>query len=113
MSAIEHERILWGSIMSQVVRVAVVLFCALALSGCFKSDNPFITVFDSVAPIPEGTYTYQDTDGKQKTAIITTELTLTKMITVDANGNPKLSYLLMRGVGDNHYIVQNDDNIYA
>jgi hypothetical protein len=102
-----------GPIMSQPIRVAAALFCALALSGCFKSDYPLITVFDSVAPIPEGTYTYQDNDGKQKTAVITTELTVTKMITVDANGNPKLAYLLMRDVGDNYYVVQDAQNNYA
>ena len=99
--------------MSHFIRVAVALVCALALSGCFKSDYPLITVFDSVAPIPEGTYTYQDNDGKQKTAVITTELTVTKMITVDANGNPKLSYLLIRDVGDDTYVVQDGENNYA
>ena len=99
--------------MSQVIRVAVALFCALALSGCFKSDYPLITVFNSVAPIPEGTYTYKDIDGKQKTAVITRELTVTKMITIDGNGNPKLAYLLMRDVGDNYYVVQDAENDYA
>jgi len=99
--------------MSQLTRLAVALFCTLVLSGCFKSTYPLITVFDSVAPIPEGTYTYKDTDGKQKSAVITNELTVTKMITVDADGNPKLAYLLMRDIGDNYYIVQDAQNNYA
>src|SRR4051812_8302730 len=92
-----------GAMMSRILRVGLALLFTFALSGCFKSDAPLITVFDSEAPIPEGTYTYKDIDGKQKTAVITTELTVTKMITIDADGNPKLAYLLMRDIGNDYY----------
>lgn len=103
----------FGTAITKFRGAGLALLCALALSGCFKSDNPLISVFDSVAPIPEGTYSYKDSGGKEKSVVITRELTVTKMIDVDDKGAPKLSYLLMRDVGDGWYIVQDGRNAYG
>ena len=51
--------------------LGVLLLAVLPLAPCFKSDNPLITVFDSVTPIPEGRYTYVDTDKSTKSVIVT------------------------------------------
>ena len=99
--------------MSQIVRAGFAVLFALALSGCFKSDYPLITVFDSVAPIPEGTYTYVDIDKKTKRTVITNSLNVTKMITFDDKGNPIIHNLLMRAVGDGDYIVMDGENDYT
>jgi hypothetical protein len=102
-----------GQAITDLKGAVFALLCALALSGCFKSDNPLITVFNSVAPIPEGTYSYRDTGGKEKSVVITRELTVTKMINADDNGALKLSYFLMRDVGDGWYVVQDGRNAYG
>jgi len=109
--AIHAHRI--GTAIRNFRGAGLALLCALALSGCFKSDYPLITVLNSVAPIPEGTYSYKESGGKEKFIVITRELTVTKMISVDDNGVPKLSYFLIRDVGDGWYIVQDGRNAYG
>jgi hypothetical protein len=102
-----------GIAMSPIIRAGFALSWAAALSGCFKSDAPLITVFDSVAPIPEGTYTYLGTDQKEEKAVITRELTVTKLITYNGDGNPVLQTLLMRAVGEGYYVVMDAQQDYS
>ena len=58
--------------------LAGLLLSVLPLTGCFKSDTPLISVFDSVTPVPEGRYTYVDTDKSTKSVMITHDGTVTK-----------------------------------
>lgn len=85
--------------------LAVLLLSVLPLSGCFKSATPLISVFDSVAPVPEGRYTYVDTNKATKSVIIAHDGGATKMITTKDDGSVKIDRLLMEELDKGCYIV--------
>lgn len=93
--------------------LAVLLLSVLPLSGCFKSETPLITVFDSVTPVPEGRYTYVDTDKSTQSVIITHDGTVTKMISIRDDGSAKIDRLLMQELDKGYYIVMDPSNDYA
>jgi hypothetical protein len=93
--------------------LAVLLLSVLPLSGCFKSDTPLISVFDSVTPVPEGRYTYVDTDKSTKSVIITHDFTATKMISIKDDGSTHIDRLLMQELDKGYYIVMDSSNDYA
>ena len=93
--------------------LAVLLLSVLPLSGCFKSDTPLISVFDSVTPVPEGRYTYVDTDKSTKSVIITHDGTVTKMISIKDDGSAKIDRLLMQELDKGYYIVMDATNDYS
>ena len=92
---------------------AVLLLLVLALSGCFKSDTPLISFFDSVAPIPEGQYTYINDDKTTNSVVITHDCNATKMITIKADGSAKINTLLMAAIDKGYYIVMDANNEYT
>jgi hypothetical protein len=92
--------------------LAVSLLSVL-LCGCFKSDTPLISFFDSVAPIPEGQYTYVNTDKTTNSVIITHDCNATKMITIKADGSAKINTLLMVELDKGYYIVMDADKDYT
>ncbi|MGA7181687.1 MAG: hypothetical protein WBX11_19175 [Thiobacillaceae bacterium] len=93
--------------------LAVLLLSVLSLSGCFKSDSPLISVFGSVTPIPEGRYTYVDTDKSTKSVIITHDGSVTKMISIKDDGSVHIDQLLMQELDNGYYIVMDSSNDYA
>ena len=93
--------------------LTVLLLPVLPLSGCFKSNTPLITVFDSVTPVPEGRYTYVDTDKSTKSVIITHDGTVTKMISTKSDGSVKVDRLLMQELDRGYYIVMDAENDYS
>lgn len=92
---------------------ALLLLSVLALSGCFKSDTPLISVFDSVTPIPEGQYTYVNTDKTTNSVVITHDCNVTKMITIKADGSAKIDNFLMEKLDKGYYIVMDANNEYT
>jgi len=88
----------------------VIALLALSLSGCFESDKPLISALDSVTPVPEGRYTYEDTDKSPKSIIITHDGTTTLMTSIKDDGSAKIDRFLMQGLGRDYYIVM--DNTY-
>ena len=93
--------------------LAVLLLSVLPLTGCFKSDTPLISVFDSVAPVPEGRYTYVDTDKSTKSVMITHDGTVTKQIWIKDDGSAHIERLLMQELDKGYYIVMDPSNDYA
>jgi hypothetical protein len=93
--------------------LAVLLLSVLPLSGCFKSDTPLISVFDSVTPVPEGRYTFVDTDKSTKSVIITHDGTVTKQISIKDDGSVKITRFLMQELDKGYYIVMDADNEYS
>jgi hypothetical protein len=91
----------------------VSLLLLLPLSGCFKSDTPLISVFDSVAPIPEGQYTYVNDNKTTNSVIITHDCNATKLITIKADGSVKISTMLMVELDKGYYIVMDPDHNYT
>jgi hypothetical protein len=91
----------------------VLLLSVLPLAGCFKSDKPLITIFDSVTPIPEGSYTYVDTNKVTHSIIITHDWNTTKVISVGADGSPKLERFLMVKLDKGYYIAMDAENDYT
>lgn len=89
------------------------LLTMLALSGCFKSDKPLISSFDSVAPIPEGHYISVNADKTTNSVIITHDWNTTKFITTKADGSVKITNLRMAKVDKGYYIVMDPDNEYT
>lgn len=99
--------------MSGIWRASAVMAFAIALSGCFKSSAPLMTASDSVAPVPEGGYSFLDSDKKRKTAIVTHDGTATKFITIEDDGSASIETLLMRSVGQGYYLVTDSANDYG
>ncbi len=93
--------------------LAVLSLSFLAMTGCFKSDAPLISFFDSVAPIPEGQYRYVNADKTTNSVIITHDCNATKMITVLPDGSAKINTLLMVELGKSYYIVMDADKDYT
>lgn len=93
--------------------LTVLLLSVFPLSSCFKSATPLISVFDSVAPVPEGLYTYVDTNKATKSVIITHDGGATKMITTKDDGSVKIDRLLMEELDKGYYIVMDAENDYA
>lgn len=98
--------------INELLAVALLL-AVLPLSGCFKSDTPLITVFDSVTPIPEGRYTYVDTDKSTNSVIITHDGTVTKMTSIKADGSAKIDKFLMQEIDKGYYILMDANNNYT
>ena len=101
----------WKTGLSRAAMVLLLL--VLPLSGCFKSDTPLISFFDSVAPIPEGRYTYINDDKTTNSVILTHDCNATKLITIKADGSVKISTLLMAKLDKGYYIVMDPDNDYT
>src|SRR5579871_6759949 len=90
-------------------RAATALLLLLLLCGCFKSDTPLISFFDSVAPIPEGQYATVNADKTTNSVVITHDCNATKLITIKADGSVKISTLLMSKIDKGYYIVMDPD----
>ena len=93
--------------------LAVLSLSFLAMTGCFKSDTPLISFFDSVSPIPEGQYRYVNADKTTNSVILTHDCNATKMITVLPDGTAKINTLLMVELDKGYYIVMDADKDYT
>jgi len=100
--------------MPSVIGSLAALLLLLTLVGCFQSDHPLLNIFNSVTPVAEGRYNYEELSDKSKKSLtITHDGTVTKMISTKADGSVQISKLYMHELGDNFYIVMDPSNDYS
>ncbi len=104
--------------MRRTMTFAFALAAPLLFAGCFKSDFPLLTIFNSTTPIADGHYASADlgADGKPepvKHYAITHDFTTTKMISTKDDGSIQVANLLIHELGDGFYIVMDASNDYS